>query len=106
MHLHTRLLLLLLPRSPAARRPADFYKVNPAFGTQQELLTFRESCRQQNVAVLFDMVYNHVGYGDFAQYNPFNATSDFHDCDGAHGRTAATRSSGCSVGCDSTTATQ
>lgn len=33
--------------------------------------------------VLFDQVINHVGYGDYAQFSPFNQSSDFHDCNGA-----------------------
>jgi len=31
---------------------------------------------------MFDQVVNHVGYGDFSEYYPFNATTDFHNCDG------------------------
>lgn len=33
---------------------------------------------------MFDQVVNHVGYGDFGDYHPFNATTDFHNCDGRH----------------------
>jgi hypothetical protein len=33
---------------------------------------------------MFDQVVNHVGYGDFSDYHPFNATTDFHNCDGRH----------------------
>lgn len=32
--------------------------------------------------MLFDMVINHMGYGDTATYNPFNNSQDFHDCEG------------------------
>jgi hypothetical protein len=32
---------------------------------------------------MFDQVVNHVGYGDFSSFHPFNETSDFHNCDGA-----------------------
>lgn len=33
---------------------------------------------------MFDQVVNHVGYGDFGSYHPFNETTDFHNCDGAY----------------------
>lgn len=31
---------------------------------------------------MFDMVINHMGYGDAQFFHPFNASSDFHDCNG------------------------
>lgn len=36
-----------------------------------------------DIYVMFDQVVNHVGYGDFSSYHPFNETTDFHNCDGA-----------------------
>jgi len=39
-------------------------------------------CNTAGIFVLFDQVINHVGYGDFAEYYPFNKTEDFHDCNG------------------------
>lgn len=38
---------------------------------------------------MFDQVLNHVGYGDFKEYYPFNASTDFHNCDGEDRPTAA-----------------
>jgi hypothetical protein len=32
--------------------------------------------------VMFDMVINHVGYGDYSSFNPYNSPEDFHDCEG------------------------
>jgi hypothetical protein len=46
-------------------------------------LAMRTPLRASDIFVMFDQVINHVGYGDFATFAPFNASSDFHDCDGA-----------------------
>lgn len=62
--------------------PADFYQVNPVFGTKEELQDVVQYYQQNNIYVLFDLVINHVGYGDWQTFSPFNQTSDFHDCDG------------------------
>lgn len=40
-------------------------------------------CCTADIFVMFDQVVNHVGYGDFGSYHPFNETTDFHNCDGA-----------------------
>jgi hypothetical protein len=31
---------------------------------------------------MFDMVINHVGYGHYSSFHPFNSAEDFHDCEG------------------------
>ena len=38
--------------------------------------------QQRGMLVLFDLVINHVGYGNWQTFHPFNKTSDFHDCNG------------------------
>lgn len=62
--------------------PSDMYQVNPAFGNEDDLHDVVALYQRHGMLVLFDLVINHVGYGDFSSYNPFNKTSDFHDCDG------------------------
>jgi glycosidase len=62
--------------------PADFYQTNPAFGSSEQLQQLVADFRANNVLLLFDLVINHVGYGDYESYSPFNSSSDFHDCNG------------------------
>lgn len=63
--------------------PANFYKINPAFGTEAQLVELVQLYHQRGMLVLFDLVINHVGYGNWQTFYPFNKTSDFHDCNGA-----------------------
>jgi len=64
--------------------PANFYKINPAFGTEEQLVQLVQLYQQRGMLVLFDLVINHVGYGNWQTFYPFNKTTDFHDCNGAH----------------------
>ncbi|WIA30033.1 hypothetical protein OEZ86_000128 [Tetradesmus obliquus] len=65
--------------------PADLYSINPAFGSEQQLQALMQKCHNSVVYVMFDMVINHMGYGNAQFFHPFNASSDFHDCNGCHG---------------------
>jgi maltooligosyltrehalose trehalohydrolase len=51
----------------------DLYAPFPAYGTPQQLLSFVDSCHAQGIAVLLDVVYNHLGPdGNYlAQYGPY-----------------------------------
>ncbi|WIA20821.1 hypothetical protein OEZ85_005176 [Tetradesmus obliquus] len=65
--------------------PADMYSLDPAFGSQQQLQALVHKCHNSGMFVMFDMVINHMGHGDVSSFNPFNASSDYHDCDGCYG---------------------
>ena len=39
----------------------DFYRVDPRFGTNEELLTLVESARRRGVGLIMDMIVNHCG---------------------------------------------
>jgi pullulanase/glycogen debranching enzyme len=40
----------------------------------------------KGLLVVQDVVLNHVGYGDWATFRPFNQLTDYHDCNGARAR--------------------
>ena len=66
--------------------PADFYEVDPHFGAAADLARLGDTLRGQGLWVMHDLVVNHVGYGDWAAFRPFNKVGDFHDCNGARYR--------------------
>ena len=39
----------------------DYYAIDPAFGTEEDLTELLEICHQRNVKVILDMVINHTG---------------------------------------------
>jgi len=61
----------------------NFYELNPNFGTDADLHEFVAECHDRNIAVMVDVVANHVGpvgY-DYSSIVPFNKESHYHpDC--------------------------
>lgn len=41
----------------------DFESLDPRFGTEAELAALAKACHERGIALLLDVVYNHVGYG-------------------------------------------
>ena len=39
----------------------DYFKVDPDFGTEEELKELIDACHQRNIRVVFDAVFNHMG---------------------------------------------
>ncbi|KAK9813846.1 hypothetical protein WJX73_001548 [Symbiochloris irregularis] len=62
--------------------PSDYYGVNQHFGTDQDLKRMTKKYEDAGVRVMMDIVANHVGYGDYSYFNPFNQPDDFHNCTG------------------------
>ncbi|MCL2129149.1 MAG: glycoside hydrolase family 13 protein [Treponema sp.] len=45
----------------------DYYQIDPAFGTEQDLIKLVESCHEIGIRVVLDGVFNHCGY-EFAPF--------------------------------------
>ena len=45
----------------------DYYQIDPAFGTEQDLIELVERCHKINIRVVLDGVFNHCGY-EFAPF--------------------------------------
>eukprot|EP00330_Aristerostoma_sp_ATCC50986_P007869 CAMPEP_0114598698 /NCGR_PEP_ID=MMETSP0125-20121206/21109_1 /TAXON_ID=485358 ORGANISM="Aristerostoma sp., Strain ATCC 50986" /NCGR_SAMPLE_ID=MMETSP0125 /ASSEMBLY_ACC=CAM_ASM_000245 /LENGTH=197 /DNA_ID=CAMNT_0001804771 /DNA_START=109 /DNA_END=703 /DNA_ORIENTATION=+ len=58
----------------------DFYKLNPNFGTQEDLTNMINAAHDAGLWVMLDVVANHVGPvgTDFSQIVPFNSSSNYH----------------------------
>jgi alpha-amylase len=48
----------------------DFTRIDPRFGTEEDLKSFVRACHARGVRVLLDVVYNHAGYGSAYLRNP------------------------------------
>ncbi len=66
---------------------ADFYTVDPAFGTLDDLKELVDKCHERNVKVILDLPINHTGTGNrwfrnftnaHLMHNPGNAYYDFY----------------------------
>jgi alpha-amylase len=53
----------------------DFTRVDPRFGTEDDLRAFVAACHARGIRVLLDVVYNHAGYG--SRYLADPATRDW-----------------------------
>ena len=66
----------------------DIDKINPNFGTDQELKDLITECHNNDIWVILDAVPNHMaGDLDISTFNPFNKTEHYHnltdkDCEG------------------------
>ncbi len=59
----------------------DYYAIDPAFGTEQDLKDLTDLCHERNVKVILDLVINHTGTGNpwfeaFAQAHRDGNTDD------------------------------
>jgi alpha-amylase len=61
----------------------DLEKVNPFFGSEQDLLALVAACHARNMYVMLDVVMNHMGNlgYDYSDAVPFNRAEYYHDCD-------------------------
>lgn len=48
----------------------DFYKLDPRFGTEQDLKTLVDECHRRGIKLLLDVVYNHCGYDSHYTTDP------------------------------------
>lgn len=48
----------------------DFTSIDPRFGSEDELLALVDAARERGIAVLLDVVYNHVGYDSRYERTP------------------------------------
>ena len=61
----------------------DFFKINPHFGTPEQLKSFVQAAHAKGVWIMVDIVLNHVAPvgTDFSQISPFNESQYYHkDC--------------------------
>ena len=58
----------------------DFFKINPHFGTEQDLKNFVNAAHAKGVWIMIDIVVNHVGPvgNDFTNVHPFNSSEYYH----------------------------
>ena len=58
----------------------DLYKINPNFGTAQDLKDLISACHSRDIWVMVDVVGNHQGNTDqnYEQNNPFHDPSHYH----------------------------
>ena len=48
----------------------DLYKVDPRFGSNDDYLELTKKCREKNIKVVMDMVFNHVGTNHYLVKDP------------------------------------
>jgi alpha-amylase len=49
----------------------DFYKIDPRFGSEQDLKDLVDEAHKRDMKIILDVVYNHLGYGaDFEDTKP------------------------------------
>ena len=62
----------------------NFNKLNPYFGTEEDLIDLISACHEKDIWVMTDVIINNVGpVGmDYRRINPFNSSDYYHDkCD-------------------------
>eukprot|EP01111_Echinosteliopsis_oligospora_P004401 TRINITY_DN1708_c0_g1_i1.p1 TRINITY_DN1708_c0_g1~~TRINITY_DN1708_c0_g1_i1.p1 ORF type:complete len:473 (-),score=89.95 TRINITY_DN1708_c0_g1_i1:30-1421(-) len=60
----------------------DLYQINSHFGTEEDLMNLIAACHSKQIAVMVDVVANHMGpvNYDYSHLVPFNDASHFHNC--------------------------
>jgi alpha-amylase len=58
----------------------NFFKLNPHFGTEEDLIQLISECHRRDIWVMLDVVANHSGQvgKDFHLVHPFNKESHYH----------------------------
>lgn len=64
----------------------DIFKINPHFGTKEDLISLVKACHARDIWVMADLVANHMGYPpnagklerSFNNFVPFNEAQYFH----------------------------
>eukprot|EP00826_Nyctotherus_ovalis_P038421 TRINITY_DN359_c0_g1_i12.p1 TRINITY_DN359_c0_g1~~TRINITY_DN359_c0_g1_i12.p1 ORF type:complete len:271 (-),score=41.57 TRINITY_DN359_c0_g1_i12:71-883(-) len=59
----------------------DMYKINPHFGTDEDLKELIRQCHKQDIWVMVDVVANHVACigEDYGRIHPFNKREHYHN---------------------------
>lgn len=59
----------------------NIYKINPKFGTEEELFELVDACHKKDVWVMVDIVANHIGPvgTNYQNIIPFNDPAHYHD---------------------------
>eukprot|EP01015_Nassula_variabilis_P011176 TRINITY_DN1906_c0_g1_i16.p1 TRINITY_DN1906_c0_g1~~TRINITY_DN1906_c0_g1_i16.p1 ORF type:complete len:412 (+),score=80.11 TRINITY_DN1906_c0_g1_i16:75-1310(+) len=60
----------------------NFYKINPKFGTEEDLKALVDDCHKRDVWVMVDVVTNHIGplkEHNYSQIFPFNKPEYYHN---------------------------
>lgn len=59
----------------------DYYTIDPAFGTEDDLKELLELCHQRNVKVILDLVINHTGFNNpwFSSFVAAHRSGDTED---------------------------
>jgi len=59
----------------------DMSKLNPHFGTEDDLLKLVQACHSRDMLIMVDVVANHMGeLTDITKAVPFNKTEHYHAC--------------------------
>ena len=84
--------LWLMPIHPSTTyhkyNVADYYAIDPAYGTMEDMEALLAECQQRNIRVILDLVVNHTGYDhpwftaahDYLKTLPAGATPDSSVC--------------------------
>ncbi|KAH7815468.1 alpha-amylase [Monocercomonoides exilis] len=74
------------PKNYHGYAATDFYALNTHFGNSSSLKHLVNACKQKDIWVMVDLVFNHVAVGDdVSKISPFNKPEHYHDkCDIYH----------------------
>ena len=72
------------PNSYHGYHLTNLYKLNPYFGTEDDLINLITECHKRDIWIMVDVVANHVGPvgTDYSKITPFNSAEHYHHyCD-------------------------